>query len=65
MADKLIQYGKAWETYMWHYRPFKPIVDGNFLPKYDHNSNEDSLTAFLPDHPKSMLENGNFNKVFQ
>ena len=52
---------------MWHYRPWKPIVDGKFLPKEStHNSENEQgqpLTAFLPNHPNDLMKNGEFNKV--
>ena len=53
-----------WETFMWHYRPWKPIVDGKFLPKQNTNENiEQPLMAFLPEHPNTLMKNGEFNKV--
>ena len=49
---------------MWHYRPWKPIVDGKFLPKQNTNENiEQPLMAFLPEHPNTLMKNGEFNKV--
>ena len=52
---------------MWHYRPWKPIVDGKFLPKdiQEENKNvqEEPLLAFLPEHPNTLMRNGDFNKV--
>ena len=44
---------------MWHYRPWKPIVDGKFLPKENaqksDNEQEKQLTAFLPNHPNNLM----------
>ena len=52
---------------MWHYRPWKPIVDGKFLPKEtegeNKNEQEQPLLAFLPEHPNTLMKNGDFNKV--
>ena len=52
---------------MWHYRPWKPIVDGKFLPKENtpksDNEQDQQLTAFLPNHPNNLMQNGEFNKV--
>ena len=53
-----------WETFMWHYRPWKPIVDGKFLPRQNDGNEKEYLTAFLPDHPNTLMKNGEFNKVF-
>ena len=53
-----------WETFMWHYRPWKPIVDGKFLPKPNGENEKESVMAFLPEHPNTLMKNGEFNKVF-
>ena len=54
---------------MWHYRPWKPIVDGKFLPKQNigksENEKDQQITAFLPDHPNTLMQNGEFNKVLK
>ena len=54
-----------WETFMWYYRPWKPIVDGKFLPKHNGENKKESVVAFLPDHPDKLMKNGEFNKVFR
>ena len=48
---------------MWHYRPWKPIVDGNFLPTEANENKKESLSAFLPEHPNTLMKAGRFNKV--
>ena len=67
-TDTIIEKGHKWETFMWHYRPWKPIVDGKFLPKENKqktgNVEDQQLTAFLPEHPNTLMNNGEFNKVF-
>ena len=63
ITEKLVEKGQMWETFMWHYRPWKPIVDGKFLPRHNEENEKESLTAFLPEHPNKLLKNGEFNKV--
>ena len=63
ISEKLIEKGHMWETFMWHYRPWKPIVDGKFLPRQDNENDIERTTAFLPDHPNTLMKNGDFNKV--
>ena len=48
---------------MWHYRPWKPIVDSNFLPSEASENKKESLSAFLPEHPNTLMKTGRFNKV--
>ena len=48
---------------MWHYRPWKPIVDGNFLPSEASENKKESLSAFLPEHPNTLMKTERFNKV--
>ena len=61
----MIEKSNMWETFMWHYRPWKPIVDGTFLPKENGENEKESLSAFLPEHPNTLMKNGDFNKVFR
>ena len=48
---------------MWHYRPWKPIVDSKFLPSEANENKKESLSAFLPEHPNTLMKTGRFNKV--
>ena len=62
LLEKLVKQAQMWETFQWHYRPWKAIVDGKFLPK---NSKDGAApVAFLPEHPHTLLKTGEFNKVF-
>ena len=64
IIDQLVEKGQKWETFMWHYRPWKPIVDGNFLPAEASENKKESLSAFLPEHPNTLMRTGRFNKVY-
>ena len=63
IIDQLVEKGQKWETFMWHYRPWKPIVDGSFLPSEASENKKESLSAFLPEHPNTLMKAGRFNKV--
>ena len=63
IIDQLVEKGQKWETFMWHYRPWKPILDGNFLPSEATENKKESLSAFLPEHPNTLMKTGRFNKV--
>ena len=51
-AEELVQRNGLFEEYMSALIPWKPIVDGNF-----------ASNPFIPDDPKILLAEGNFNKV--
>ena len=62
--ETLVKQGQMWETFMWHYRPWSPIVDGRFLPAAHKRKGTPPLAALLPDHPDILRKTGNFTKVF-
>ena len=64
LIDQLVEKSQKWETFMWHYRPWKPIVDSNFLPSEASENKKESLSAFLPEHPNTLMRTGRFNKVY-
>ena len=51
-AKKLVQRNGLFEEFMFAIVPWKPIVDGDF-----------ASDPFIPDDPKLLLAEGNFNKV--